>query len=301
MDIEIKHLRLMQALSQTGCNLTAAAQKLHLTQSAASHQLKDAEQRMGLPLFLRKNRKLFLTAAGHELLALAKDVLSRMDDGLLAIKRSAGQGPQSLVMHTSCQICFAWLPDILKEYAEAFPFVEVEIDLEVDGPERELRNGVIDIAITSDPLNEEEFITQPLFYDELVIIMPPGHRLAARNDLKAEDLAGESIIIYNVSDEKSTLINDILKPADITPKKVVRIELTEGIIQLVKAGLGIGIMADWLAAPHVASGELVATSLNMPILRRTWKAALRPDSLKTPHIKAFVDAIRTKVVPSTVI
>lgn len=301
MDIEIKHLKLMMALAQTGSNLTAAAQRLHLTQSALSHQLKDAEQKMGLPLFIRKNRRLVLTPAGHQLVGLAGEVLGRLTEGVRGIQKEAEQGPKSLVMHTSCQICFAWLPAILKEYGEAYPFVEVEIDLEDDSLEQELRDGVIDIAITSDPLTEGEFITQPLFYDELVIIMPPSHPLARVEELKAKDLAGETIIIYNVSDEKSTLINDIYRPAKVSPKKVVRIELTEGIIQLVKSGLGIGIMADWLAAPHVASGELVAASLDIPILKRSWRAALRPESLKAPHIKAFVDAIRTKVVPASVI
>lgn len=301
MQLEIKHLRLMVALAQTGSNLTAAAQRLRLTQSAVSHQLKDAEQKIGQPLFLRKNRRLLLTPAGHELVALAKDVLARLEEGVRKIQHSFGDGPQKLTMHTSCQICFAWLPEILADYAEAFPYVEVEIDLETDDLEHELRTGKIDIAITSDPIDEQEFITQPLFYDELQIILPTKHRLAQSLPLKAKDLAGENVIIYNLSEEKSTLLKDIYKPAGIKPNRVLRIELTEGIIQMVKSGLGIGIMADWIAAPHVANGDLVAASLDIPILRRTWRAALHPESLQKPHIQAFVDAIRTKVVPTSVV
>lgn len=291
----------MVALAQTGSNLTAAAQRLRLTQSALSHQLKDAEQKIGQPLFLRKNRRLLLTPAGHELVALAKEILARLEEGVRSIQHTSGHGPQSLTMHTSCQICLAWLPDILEDYSEAFPFVEVEIDIEDEGLEDKLRTGKIDIAVTSEPIDEREFITQPLFYDELQIILPTNHRLAHALPLRAEDLAGENVIIYNVSDEKSTLLNDIYKPAGIKPNRVMRIELTEGIIQLVKSGLGIGIMADWIAAPYVANGDLVATSLDIPILRRTWRAALHPESLQKPHIQAFVDAIRTKVVPTSVI
>lgn len=301
MDIEIKHLRLMLALSHTGHNLTAAAQKLHLTQSALSHQLKDAEQKMGLALFLRKNRRLFLTPAGHELVALAREVMTRLEDGVKAIQVDAEQGPRSLLIHTSCQINFSWLPAILSEYGDSFPHVEVGMDIENDTAENELRSGVVDIAITCDPIDEDEFITQPLFFDEMVIIMNPDHRLADCQALKAEDLADENIVIYNVSDERSTLINDVFKPANIAPRRIMRIEHTEGIIQLVKAGLGIGIMADWIAAPHGEAGELVAKSLNMPSLRRTWQAALLPESLDKPHIKAFMDAIRGKVVPRSVI
>lgn len=301
MDIEIKHLRLMLALSHTGHNLTAAAQKLHLTQSALSHQLKDAEQKMGLPLFLRKNRRLFLTPAGHELVALAKDVVTRLEEGVKAIQMQGEQGPRLLLIHTTCQINFSWLPSILREYGDSFPHVEVGMDIENDTAENELRSGVVDIAITCDPVDENEFITQPLFFDEMVIIMSPEHRLADAPALKAEDLADEHIVIYNVSDEKSTLINDVFKPAGIAPKRIMRIEHTEGIIQLIKSGLGIGIMADWIAAPHVDSGELVAKSLNMANLRRTWRAAVRPESLEQPHIKAFIDIIRGQVVPASVI
>lgn len=300
MNLEIKHLRLMVVLAQTGSNLTAAARRLRLTQSALSHQLKDAEQKIGQPLFLRKNRRLLLTPAGHELVALAKEVLGRLEEGVSSIQHAAGHGSQSLTMHTSCQICLAWLPDILADYAEAYPFVEVEIDIETEELEDELRTGKIDIGITCDPIDEQEFITQPLFYDELQIIMPTDHRLADAVPLTAKDLDGENVIIYNVSDEKSTLLNDVFKPAHIRPKRVMRIELTEGIIQLVKSGLGIGIMANWIASPHVAAGELIATSLDIPILRRTWRAALRPESLNKPHIRAFVDAIRTRVVPARI-
>ncbi len=77
MHLEIRHLKLVAAIAETG-SVTLAGNRLHLTQSALSHQLRDAEEQLGVPLFERRNRKMALTAAGERLLQSARTVLDEL-------------------------------------------------------------------------------------------------------------------------------------------------------------------------------------------------------------------------------
>ena len=86
MYLEIRHLKLMAAIAETG-SVTQAGNRLHLTQSALSHQLRDAEEQLGASLFERKNRKMVLTAAGERLLQTAKNVLAELDRAATDIQK----------------------------------------------------------------------------------------------------------------------------------------------------------------------------------------------------------------------
>ena len=75
--MEIRHLRLIKAIVEEG-SITKAIDKLHLTQSALSHQLKEAEYQLGTKIFLRTNKKLILTKAGEKLYAIANEILDKL-------------------------------------------------------------------------------------------------------------------------------------------------------------------------------------------------------------------------------
>src|SRR5919197_3336094 len=149
MDLEVRHLQLVAAVADVG-SLTRAGDRLHLTQSALSHQLRDIESRLGAALFLRVGKRLVLTPAGERLLASARDVLERLEQAEHEIRQMGRDDSGVLRLTTECYTCYHWLPPILTRYRRQFPRVEVRIDVNATPhPVEMLLAGKIDLALVS--------------------------------------------------------------------------------------------------------------------------------------------------------
>src|SRR4029078_4740838 len=147
MDLEVRHLRLVSAVAELG-SLTRAGDRLHLTQSALSHQLRDIESRLGAPVFLRIGKRLVLTPAGDRLLASAKEVLAQLQRTEEEIRRMGREQAGVLRLTAECYTCYHWLPPLLMHYRRRFPRVEVRIDVDATHhPLEMLLAGKIDIRI----------------------------------------------------------------------------------------------------------------------------------------------------------
>src|SRR6266478_8744066 len=111
MHLEIRHLKLVAAVAETG-SITRAGNRLHLTQSALSHQLRDAEEQLGVPLFERRNARMFLTPAGERLLQAARTVLDELARAEKEIQKCNGDGAAKGVLRlsTECYTVYHWLP-----------------------------------------------------------------------------------------------------------------------------------------------------------------------------------------------
>jgi len=290
MDLEIKHLQLVAAIARTG-SVTRAGDALNLSQSALSHQLRDIENRLAAPLFHRVGKRMVLTTAGDTLLRAANqvlDVVGRAEDEI----RKAGKTDAGLLrITTQCYTCYHWLPGLLKEYRLRHPNVDVHVDADATPrPLKSLVEGRIDLAIVSDPVRDRRLVQRPLFEDELVLIMSASHRLAGRAVVELEDLAEETLIIYPPREE-STVLQKVLAPAGVVPKAVQQVQLSEAIVELVKAGLGVAAMARWQVEPSVRAGALRTARLTKRGFRRRWSAAMLRDMAETPYAKDFIDLI----------
>src|SRR6185436_20976164 len=142
-------------------------------------------------------------------------------------------------------------------------------------PIKSLVAGKLDVALITEKPDDSRLRYEPLFRDELVAITAPDHRLAGRRYVRAEDFADEHLIIYSVSEEESTLFQKVLKPASVRPRQTSQMQLTEAIVEMVKAGIGISVMGRWAVNPQRESGELVALPLTSGKgFHRQWNAAM---------------------------
>src|SRR3954471_15535220 len=165
MDLEVRHLRLVAAVADCG-SLTRAGDRLHLTQSALSHQLRDIETRLGAALFLRLGKRLVLTPAGERLLASAREVLERLQQTEHDIRQMGRDRAGLLRLTTECYTCYHWLPPLLTRYRRRFPGVEVRIDVDATRPPLEmLLAGRIDVALVSSPVRDRRLVALPVFED----------------------------------------------------------------------------------------------------------------------------------------
>ena len=161
MHLEIRHLKLVAAVAETG-SVTLAANRLHLTQSALSHQLRDAEEQLGAALFERRNRRMALTPAGERLLQSARSVIDELTRAEKEIREGDGNGVAKGVLRMSTECCtvYHWLPPRLKLFQHKFPAVDFQLVIEAtDNPFEALLDGKLDVAIVCDPIRTGKFST----------------------------------------------------------------------------------------------------------------------------------------------
>ncbi len=296
MPLEIRHLQLMKAVAEEG-GVTRASRRLNLTQSALSHQLKDAEERLDARLFDRIGKRMILTPAGERLLRSARAVLEELDRAEQEIRRDGSRGGR-LRLTTQCNTVYHWLPSRLRLFHRAHPDVDLEVVAgAIPDPLPSLLEGAIDLAIVYRFRRDPRLVFRPLFRDELVVVMRPGHRLAGRPFLVATDFAPEHLILYSTPRESNLVFREVLIPAGISPARLTHIQLTEGIVELVKEGLGISVLPRWSVAPQLERDELVARPLTSGGRYRQWSAAWRAKPAAPAFLRDFVDILTRHPLP----
>jgi LysR family transcriptional regulator for metE and metH len=126
----------------------------------------------------------------------------------------------------------------------------------------------------------------PLFQDEVVAVMAPDHPLASKPFVTAADLATAHLVLYTTQRGQSWLIRDILDPAGVTARGMTQVRLTEGIVELAKAGAGVGALAHWAVAPHLGKG-LAAVRITRRGYRRSWSAAMIRENAPPAYLQDF--------------
>lgn len=288
--LEVRHLKLLVTVAEEG-SVTEAGRRLHLTQSALSHQLRDAEQKLGTALFLRLGRRMVLTPAGERLIACARRVLAELGDAEAQIEGLNGGTRGEIRLSTECYTCYHWLPPVLQKFHGKFSKVEVNIVASAtSNPAAALLEGKLDVAIISCPPRNHSLRVTPMFEDELVLVMSPRHRLAAASQVRPQDLETETILIYPPREE-STLINKLLKPAGVEAQRVIEVPLTEAIVELAGAGTGIGFLARWAVAPSVETGKVAIRPLSGRGFRRQWHAVTLRNPPTPPFLAEFLNLL----------
>jgi LysR family transcriptional regulator for metE and metH len=130
----------------------------------------------------------------------------------------------------------------------------------------------------------------------MVVVMSPDHRLARARFVAAADFAPERLILYSIPRESNLVFREVLIPAGVSPMRLTHIQLTEAIVEMVKAGLGISVLPRWSVAPQIERGELVARPLTRGGKYRPWSAAYRSRGAPA-HLIAFVELLARHPLP----
>ena len=286
--LEIRHLRTLHALRETD-SLVEAAERLHLTQSALSHQFKELEERLGLQLFVRKSKPVRFTSAGLRLLQLADDVLPMLRSAERDLSRLAGGTAGRLHMAIECHSCFQWLMPTIDQFRDAWP--EVELDLASGfsfAPLPALARGDLDLVVTSDPVDLAGITYVPLFTYEAMLAVSNQHKLANKSFIVPNELATETLITYPVERDRLDIFTRFLEPADIEPAHVRTSELTVMMMQLVASGRGVCGLPNWALHEYSSRGYVRAKRLGDKGLFATLYAAVRSDMLDAPYMRDFL-------------
>ncbi|MCV3272572.1 LysR family transcriptional regulator [Roseobacter sinensis] len=289
MHIEFRHLRTIQAIHQAG-GLSLAAEKLHITQSALSHQIKGLEDQAGVELFVRRSKPLKLSPAGLRLLKLAEQVLPQVQ--ALQEEFSGLRDGSAGRMHIAieCHACFEWLFPVLERFRKNWGEVDVDIrpGLAFDAMPALLKEEV-DLVVSSDPedMPGVEFIE--LFDYAPVFVASGAHPLAQKSYVEAEDFRGETLITYPVERTRLDVFSQLLIPAKVEPAAIRQVELTAVILLLVASNRGVSVLPDWVVREVKYSSDYITRPLTKDGITRRLYAAVRTDDLQKPFMQQLLE------------
>lgn len=286
--IEIRHLKTLLALRETG-SVVEAAERLFLTQSALSHQLKELESRLGSELFIRKSRPLRFSEAGKRLLQLADEVTQKVKDAERDIQKMVHGETGRLFMAIECHSCFNWLMPTIDQYRNQWPNVELDFSSGFTfDPLTALVQEDVDLVITSDPQPLKNIEYVPLFRYEMHIAIARDHALNEKSFLIPDDLVDQILITYPVDKNRLDVFNQFLNPAQKEPKSIRTSELTLMMVQLVTTGRGVCALPNWVLAEYVDKGLISVKSAGEKGIWPTLYAALRDTDLDLPYVQDFI-------------
>ncbi|ATG47561.1 LysR family transcriptional regulator [Celeribacter ethanolicus] len=296
MHLEFRHLRTIKAIHEEG-GLARAADRLNITQSALSHQVKGLEDQAGVELFVRRSKPLKLSPAGMKLLALAEDVLPKvqaLEDEFRGIEEGTS-GRLHIAME--CHACFDWLFPVLNQFRKAWPEIDVDIRQRLAfGALPALEREEVDFVISSDPEDIPGITFVPLFDYAPMCVLSAKSPLAEKPFLEAGDFADQTLITYPMDRARLDVFKTLLTPAGIEPAQQRQVELTDVILMLVAAGRGLSVLPDWVMRdirnhPDYAIRPLTATG----ITRRMY-AAVREDDVSKPYMAHVLRIAKTEAV-----
>jgi LysR family transcriptional regulator for metE and metH len=286
--LESRHLRLIAEVARTE-SVTRAADRLNVTQSAVSHQLREIEGQLGTPIFIRSGRRMLPTPAGRLIVDAADDVLGTIARLEAKIDRLARHAGSELRVCTHCYTGYSWLPSIVAGLRRRYPrsVLQVVPEYTVD-PIGALLDAKLDMALMNDESGDRRLRHRELFDDEHVAVVPASHRWASQPFVTAEQIANEPLYLFSRSIENSFIVRKVLRPAGLTPANATYLQLPEGILEMVRAGMGATVLPKWSIAHALGSGGIKAVRITRPGLFRKWYAVTLSDVALTPLMEEFI-------------
>ena len=246
MALERIHLEILRAVDTEG-SMTAAAEALHLTQSALSHSIRKLEDLLGTALWFREGRTLRPTQAGQYLLEVAHRLLPQLERTEARLGQFARGERGILRIGMECHPCYQWLLKVGDPFLAAWPSVDLDVGQKFQfGGLAALFGHEIDLLVTPDPLYKPTLRYDPVFDYEQVLVVAGDHRLAQRACVDPEDLTDEVLYTYPVPVDRLDIFTQFLSPSGIEPRKHKSVETTEIMLQMVASGRGVAALPRWL-------------------------------------------------------
>lgn len=252
-------------------SFTLAAKELFLTQSAISHTIRALEEEVGSRLLDRVGRRVALTQAGEQFLRHAETILGEMSAARAGLDALSRWGHGRLRVGASTTACQYILPTVLREFRQSFPKCAISIEPGDQPRQIDLLNSnQIDLALILDTGPSREYQFVPLFEDELRFLVSPLHNWARAGRVDRDEIPQETFVLYNKASYTFRLVAEYFREERIALSQIIELGSMEAIKELVKIGLGVGVLAPWIARTELENGALLDFPLGRRMLRRRW-------------------------------
>jgi LysR family hca operon transcriptional activator len=290
--MELRHLRYFVAVAEE-LSFTRAAGRLHTAQPSLSHQIRQLEAEVGVPLLERTRHQVRLTGPGRLFLREAREILSRVDHAVRLVGKAAVGGAGEIAVGTFPAADVKILPRIRPLLAERLPDVRLVLHSKyaVD-PLAGLRQGRLDVAFLRGPIQEPDLSVTELLRESIVVVLPAHHRLARKKKI-AVTLLDELPCITMTRTLAPALFDAVsafYQQARIRVHPVHDADNVLGHLNMVQAGLGFALLPDYVT--EILPPGVVVRPLDwQPVPTVSIVMALRQDdSLRV--LRSFTDIVR---------
>jgi DNA-binding transcriptional LysR family regulator len=268
-DLDIRLLRMFATLARVS-SYTKTAAILHLTQSAISHGMRRLEDQLDCKLIYRKGKTTHLTPDGRHFLGQILRVLDGLDRAAESMSsRAESRGKLSVTLSPS--MAHAILASVLREYRESYPDISIVVRLEdTPGGIKAVESGASDLAIVITNQLPKGLKAHRLMSDRLQLFFPPVHPWAGKARVTAADIGREHMLLYQRNSVTFQQTEDFLLRSGIQLNSYVEIPSFEIMKQLTRLGLGVSLMAPWVAAKELEEGSLKTLPTPRFKIERTW-------------------------------
>lgn len=286
--MEIKYFRLIKTIVEEG-NIANSAEKLFLTQSALSHQLRELEEQLEFKVFYRTRNRRRLTEEGSKLYELGNTILESIEEGFRNIQQLRRGAAGSIKVSTECYSFYQELPTFIQRMGLLYPQIDVDLILEATHhPVSKVLSGEIDIAVVTSKPNNELLSSIAVYEDEIFAIIHREHPLHKAEHLDTNDFSSVHLIIHSFPLETVSVYTQFLKPNRITPSKISAIPLTEVALEMINANMGIMCMPKWALKSFEVSDDLILKRIGKSGLKRTHYLVVRTSDRSKKYINDFI-------------
>lgn len=290
--LSLAHLQMLIAIREAG-GMSAAAERLGVTQSALTHRLREAERRLGVLLFEKIGRELRPTAAAEILTETADQVIDRLD---LAERAAAASthGVRHIVRLAVCDYnSYHWLAGFLAVFAKKHPDIEIEIEpASTLSANRRLAEGRLDIALIATARDAPAPEGLALFDDKLAAIVWPGHRFQRKSFITAADFEAETYLTYSLQPRAGFESERLWSAEGTMPVRKRNLGSVDAVLELIKAQAGISILSRWGLTRELTAGTLVAIDAGKSGIPIRWHAQMAPKSATSAPTLLVVKTLR---------
>jgi DNA-binding transcriptional LysR family regulator len=297
--VNLDYLHTLVSVVEHG-SLSAAARAKRISQPAVTKQVQRMESEFGLTLLVRgPKRQVELTPAGEQVLAFARETLSRYEalEQELGVLKAVGQG--TLVLAASTIPGEYLLPGLIAAFRQEYPRIKVEMTIS-DTAEvaTKLLEDEADVGMVGSRPKRPGLRLERLVGDEVVLAVPPGHALADRGSVTVDDLRGQRLVLREAGSGTRRSVEQALANGGMALREedvALILGSTQAVLQAVEQGLGIGFVSARAAAPAQKDGRLVCVTLEGVDLRRDLYLAYAPERLGDPLTGRFLKFARERL------
>jgi DNA-binding transcriptional LysR family regulator len=294
--LDLNALNVFLAVAEYG-SFSEAGRRLHLSQSAISQTINNLEKHFGARLYIRKGRSVHLTEAGQVLKPTARELLaavSRLEETMTSLQ---GEVAGEITIGCSTTSGKYLLPGLIARFRRQYPHVRINVSIHSrDGVINRLHSGDVPLGVSSKRIDHKDFEYQEFFTDDVILIVPAGHRWAKYGRIKPDDLLDEPIILREEAAGTHEVFIEGLRQHDIAPDMlnvVMELGNAEAIEMAVEEGIGVAFVSRLAAARGLELGRVVEVEVEgMPLSRKLYMARCQryPATRAQTEFWNFVDS-----------
>lgn len=287
--MELRHLRYFVALAEC-LSFTRAAERVHVTQSTLSHQIRQLEEELGHALFDRIGKRVRLTEAGETFLGYASKALREVDQGLSDLKRAGDELSGEVRIGATGTFNIAFVPECLALFLQRNPTVKVIVEEHAAAAiAQRLIDGSLDVGIAYQPSDPTQLWFEPLYTEEMVLVVSPRHPLAQRKRVRMVELHRQGLVLLPGDFATRTMLDECFRSCGAEPVVAAEMNAIAPMVGLVARTQLAAIVSSHAVQPR---DDLRVIPIESPSPVRTPGLLWKRDTRQSPAVRSFASIIR---------